>query len=100
MKKIACRTNELINLVKNWMIEKHMKRMHTPFEEEWQCAHLEQHNVACGVMLIDGDCIELGVKTYFNVNSNSKTFQAHDESVEILSVNNNPMFPMNAVNGH
>ena len=28
MKKITCRTNELINLVKIWMIEKERKKTH------------------------------------------------------------------------
>ena len=66
--------------------------MCAPFELEWQCAHLEQQNVVDGVMSIDGYCRALGVKTsHFNVNFNSKNFQAHDDSVEILSVDNNPL---------
>ena len=36
--------------------------MCTPFEVEWQCVHLEQHNFVDGVMSINDDCAVLGVK--------------------------------------
>ena len=101
MKKITCRPNELINLVKNWMIEKDIKCMCAPFEAEWKCVHLEQQNFFDGAMSIDGNFIALGAKKlYFNANFNSETLQACDESVDVSSVDKSPLFPMNEANGH
>ena len=93
MKKIASRTNELINMVKNWMVENSIDYICSPFEAEWQCAHMEQNNIVDGVMSNDGDCVVLGVgKLYFNVNFNAEKFQVYDKSIDITKVDKNPLF--------
>ena len=93
MKKIACGANDLIGLVENWTIEKDTKHMCTPFEVEWWCAHVEQQSAVDGVMSSDGNCVALGVKKLnFNANFNSETLQECDESVGILSVDDDHFF--------
>ena len=70
--------------------------MCVPFGAGWQYVNLEQQNVLYGVTSIDGDCIALGVKK-FNFNFNSETFQVCDESVDVLSIDKNPLFPYECI---
>ena len=93
MKKITSRTNELINMVKNWMVENSINYICALFEAEWQCAYIEQNNIVDGVMSNDGDCIVLRVgKLYFNIDFNAEKFQVYDKSLDITKVDENPLF--------
>ena len=83
MKPMTYRTNELMNLVKNWMKSNNVDCMCTPSQVEWQCMHLEHKNAVDGMMSNDGNNIVIGAKKiFFNVNFNSETFQVYEKSVD------------------
>ena len=49
MKTIA-QKNELINIVKIWMVENNTKHMCAPFDAEWEYVSLERMNVVDAMM--------------------------------------------------
>ena len=93
IKKINRRSNELINLVKNWIVDNKTQHMCAPFEVKWKCVHLEQMNIVHGVMSIDDDCIVLGArKLYFKINFKTETFQFYDKITDALNGDKNLLF--------
>ena len=64
IKTLASPSNELIYMVKEWMIRNNMSFICAPFEAEWQCVYLERLNIVQGTMSTDGDCIILGAKRF------------------------------------
>ena len=55
IKTLASLSNELIFIVKEWMIRNHISFICALFEAEWQCVYMERLNIVQGTMSTDSD---------------------------------------------